>query len=111
MRTLVLVVLTLIGAAWFANDAQAQRWRRGGVVYATYSAPVYYPTYDYVAPATYYMPADYPSGYYSDGYYSTYPSSYYTYPTYSSGYYYAPSYYGRGGVWVGGRRWGAGVRW
>jgi len=100
MRSLALCLLTLIGAAWFVDDAQARPWRRGGV-YAGYSYPGYYYSY----PTSYYASP----GYYTStpGYYYSSPS-YYTgtyswgapyYGGYSSGYYAAPS---RSRFWVRG---------
>ena len=121
MRTYVLIVLTLIGTAWVADEAQAQRVRSGRVVYSSpaYSAPVvvsssgyydswgtYYsstPTVRY-STSYYSMPATYSTtgGYYYDGYYYTYPSTSRYYES-SPGYYGPNMYINTRGA--GGRGW------
>jgi hypothetical protein len=73
MRSLTLCLLTLIGAAWFVNDAQARPWRAG--VYYGYSSPGYYYSY----PTSY--------SYSSPGYYYSSPGYYYSSPGYYTGTY------------------------
>lgn len=92
MRALVLCTLALLGTAWTADEAQAQRWRSRGF----YGGPAFTSSYSYGAP-TYWSGSRvaYPGTAY---YYSTpvYSSSYYTYPSYSAypGGYYGGGYYG-----------------
>ena len=109
MRALVCFALSLTGWICSANFAAAQQW----VSYegSTYTSPAY-SSYYYTAPTVASPVAPYaPYSYgYPATYYNAYPAYYYGYPRYYySGYSYGP-FYGRG-LWLGGRRFGLGIRW